>query len=314
MNVLVAVDESRYARTAVRCLKGLRLPVNSTVYLLHVIDSPLRRQAPHLVRFSWYKKLLAAEQKKMRPKAAELLARLQKPLQGEKLKIQPLVREGTAGVEIVAAIKQRRINLAVVGTHGLSGIRRFLLGSVSERVLNDAPCSVLVVRGQAGWIGGNTTRGMRILVATDGSPDAQAVVTFLPTLGLPPSSELTVLHVFEPVEVGTPHLGSSFGMTADWAYFDKPPDEILAAQEKAGKEAVEKAQRQLKQPGLGVKATFTKGNVAEEIIRIAEQLRADLVVLGSRGLTGDKRLPLGSISQKVVRHAPCSVLVVKKGA
>ncbi|MFQ5917230.1 MAG: universal stress protein [Candidatus Binatia bacterium] len=56
------------------------------------------------------------------------------------------------------------------------------------------------------------------------------------------------------------------------------------------------------------------GNVAEEIIQIAEQFRTDLLVLGSRGLTGEKRFPLGSVVQKVVRHAPCSVLVVRKNA
>lgn len=81
MNVLVAVDYSRYTRAAVRFLQGLQLPVNSTLYILHVTDSPLKRH-PHLARFSWYKKHRAAEQTKMRAKAEEFLLGLQKPLQG----------------------------------------------------------------------------------------------------------------------------------------------------------------------------------------------------------------------------------------
>lgn len=311
MKVLLAVDHSRYAKDAARFLGGLEIPVNSTLYLLHVIDPPLKGHASQLARFRKYKRRLAAEQTKKKAKAEEFLNRLLKPLKVGGLRVQPLLCEGAPGAEIVAAVKQYGINLVVLGTRGLSGIRRFLLGSVSERVLSDAPCSVLVVRGRPRRTGLKKTRGLHVLAAADGSPDARAAVSFLPTLGLPPSSECTVIHVVEPLEDETPHPESSFGMM-DGPDFGHIPDEIRRAQERFGFAVLEASERYLKRSSLKVNTTFNKGNVAENVIQIAEQLRADLLVLGPRGLTGDKRFPLGSVVQKLVRHAPCSVLVVRK--
>ncbi len=313
MKVLLAMDHSRYAKNSARFLRGLELPVNSTLYLLHVIDPPLKGHASQLARFRKYKKHLVAEQTKKKAKAEEFLNRLLKPLQVGKLRVQPLFCEGSPGAEIVAIVKQYRIDLVVLGTRGLSGIRRFLLGSVSERVLNDTPCSVLVVRGHSRRTALKETRGLHVLAATDGSSDARAAVNFLPALGLPPSSECTVVHVVEPLEDEIPHPESSFGMM-DGPDFGRIPDEIRRAQERFGFAVLEESERQLKRSGLKVSTTFNKGNVAENIIQIAEQLRADLLVLGSRGQTGDKRFPLGSVVHKVVRHAPCSVLVVRKNA
>lgn len=62
---------------------------------------------------------------------------------------------------------------------------------------------------------------------------------------------------------------------------------------------------------LAVDRAVASGSPAEEILRAAERQRADLVVMGSKGLTGLKRVLLGSVSRKVARHAPCSVLVVR---
>jgi len=313
MKVLLAIDRSRYAKVAARFVRELQLPVNSTLYLLHVIDPPLRGKTSHLPRISSYKKHFAAEQAKKKAKAEKFLNRLQKPLQIGKLKLQPLLREGHAAIEIVAALKQYRVNLAVLGTRGLSGIRRFLLGSVSERVLNDAPCSILVVRGQPRWIGPKKTRAMRVLVTADGSSDARAAITFLPALGLPTSSDITALHVFEPLDDETAHPESSFGMM-DWPGLGQIPDEIKRAQESFGFGVLEETKRQLKAEGCNVHTSFSRGNAAEEIIKYAKQSRTDLLVLGARGLTGDRRFLLGTVSHKVVRHAPCSVLVIRKNA
>ena len=74
---------------------------------------------------------------------------------------------------------------------------------------------------------------------------------------------------------------------------------------------LKKAQRQLKRPDLKVDGFFSRGHVAEEIIHKAKQLEVDLVVVGSKGLTAYERFLLGSVSQKVLRHAPCSVLVIR---
>jgi nucleotide-binding universal stress UspA family protein len=70
-------------------------------------------------------------------------------------------------------------------------------------------------------------------------------------------------------------------------------------------------QKRLKSTGFSTAAVLAEGHPAPQIIRAAQQRRVDLVVLGSRGMTGVKRFLVGSVSRKVARHAPCSVMVVR---
>ena len=101
------------------------------------------------------------------------------------------------------------------------------------------------------------------------------------------------------------------GMMEDWTDFVQSPEEIKQGQEQAGMAVLKETRRHLLQSGLTVNETFSKGYVAEEVIRIAEQLRVDLVVVGSKETNGRKKFPLGRVPRHVVRHAPCSVLVVR---
>ena len=311
MHVLLAVDRSRQSMAAARFFQWLRLPAEAELTLLYVIDPPLQGQAAHLMQFPWYEQALVVERKRIKAKAQEFVDRLQKPLHVGERTARSVFRVGTPGSEIVKAIKQYRIDLAVLGSRGLSGVRRFLLGSASEWVLNASPCSVLIVRGEHKSVSRENTPGIHILLATNGSSDAQAAVTFLHALGLPPSSQVTALHVFEALEEGRPHPESSIGMMEGWADFVQSPEEIKQAQEQAGMAVLKEAQRQLKQSGLKVKGIFSRGHVADEIVNMAEQFHVDLIILGSRGMAEHKQSRLGSVSRNVARHAPCSALVVR---
>ena len=89
-------------------------------------------------------------------------------------------------------------------------------------------------------------------------------------------------------------------------------DDINAEFKRAGEAALAKASDQLKADGVTAKTILsTSSNPAEEIITIAEKEKVELVIIGSRGLTGAARFMLGSTASKVVRHCPCSVYVVK---
>lgn len=117
-------------------------------------------------------------------KANRIISRVADSFHGQRLKVQANVIEGIPGAEILTAIEQHQIDLVVVGTKGLSGMKRFLLGSVREWVLSDAPCSVLLVRGQPRWAG-QKARDMRVLLAMDGSRDSKMAVALLKRLKLP---------------------------------------------------------------------------------------------------------------------------------
>ena len=78
----------------------------------------------------------------------------------------------------------------------------------------------------------------------------------------------------------------------------------------AGEELLEKARRQLARAGLETTSMLAEGESADVLVRTADRADADLVILGSRGLSGVQRILLGSVSRRVARHAPCSVLIV----
>lgn len=303
MNVLLTVDDSRHTQAAVQFLEALRLGEEWKVYILHVVE-PLQELAAlrHVPDLEAGLRTIRPE---MIARAQQLVSDFQAQLTDQTGKLTPLVIEGNPSTEILTAIHEHEIDCVVLGSQGTTSPRTFLLGGVSERVLNEAPCPVLVVRGQPRWTTAKKPRGMRIILAIDGSPDAKAAANFLNTLNLPPSSSVTVLHVVENQDYLTEHIERS----------DKPDlvqlaESLMNARHRHGTILLEETQAMLKHEKVTLQA-ITKGHVAEEIVKAAKRIDADLVVMGSRGLSDIERWVLGSVSHKVVRHAPCSMLVVR---
>ncbi|WP_238178390.1 universal stress protein [Calothrix sp. 336/3] len=141
-----------------------------------------------------------------------------------------------------------------------------------------------------------TTALKTILVALDGSELADRVIQTLKELVLPQDIKVIFCHVFTPPELGTE-------LPADRPHPESTASSYLH---------VEK-QLQAYQDTLQVKSELelVTGEPAEEIIRLANIYKVDMIVIGSRGLTGMKRIVQGSVSSQVVEEAPCSVLVVK---
>ncbi|MBD2354592.1 universal stress protein [Tolypothrix sp. FACHB-123] len=135
-----------------------------------------------------------------------------------------------------------------------------------------------------------------ILVALDGSEIAERVIEALKDLVLPPDSKVILCHVFPPPELER-------DLPADRPHSDSPTFSYFY---------IEK-QLQSYQETLPVQSELelVTGYAADEIIRLANIYQADLIVIGSRGLTGMKRIVQGSVSSQVVEEASCSVLVVK---
>jgi len=137
---------------------------------------------------------------------------------------------------------------------------------------------------------------MRILLATDGSKDSQDAAAYLKDLPLPP---LTTVRVVAVVSLPAFVLDAATAVDVQRAALDRAED------------VVDKARAALAGGDLTVETDATMGDPRAEIVRQAADWRADLVVLGARGLGKVKRFLLGSVSDAVVRHAPCAVLVVK---
>ncbi|GJL61660.1 MAG: universal stress protein [Nitrospirales bacterium] len=306
MKILLGVDFSRDSKTAIRFLSGIQFPANSELFLVHVKSGYEALQIGHSREVE---KSLNTLYKKAIDRSRRNLEQIKDKLGNARLDVRTMMKEGNAGKEILSVLDQEHIDLAVLGTRGLSGIQRFLLGSVSEWILQDAPCPVLVVRGSSHWI----HRRIRVLFTTDGSTEAQAALKFLNALRFPAESEIIVFHVVEGTDYRIVQDDfrelkvDSFGQV-DLA---KVSQDIQSRKEIAGRALVKEAKRGLINRHSNADHIST-GHAAEEILKAARRFKTNLIVMGSRGLTGIKQKFLESVSTRVARHAPCSVLVARQ--
>lgn len=308
MKVLFAIDYSKHSKNAVSLFQRMQLPVGSDVYLVHVNTPEEWPVGPVSGGPLHMSAAISDFRAKATTHAREVLVKLEKVLQGQKLNLHCQVKEGNPGEEILKAIEELGINLVVVGSRGLSKLTGFLLGSVSEWVLNEAPCSVLVGRPQARQK--RPSSAMRILLATDGSPDSWAAVDFLKILNFPKSSKLTLLHVVRKHVYQTEQV--LMGGRSSRSQFAKLAEQLLKQRGREGVTLFQESRERLAASGLIIEECLASGHEAQEILKAARRTRADLIVVGSRGLTGLRRLLLGGVSHKVVHHAPCSVLVIRQ--
>jgi nucleotide-binding universal stress UspA family protein len=202
---------------------------------------------------------------------------------------------GTPWAEIVSELERQACDLCVIGTHGRTGMSRIFLGSVAEKVVRHAPCSVLAMRPD-----GEVGPFSHVLVPTDFSDSARHALELSVQL-VAPTGMVTLLHVIEiPVaysgKVPIENLERDLDRQAA-AVLDK-----AAAWVATKTSATVRVQSRIGYPG------------AQTLAALDDDHSVDLVVMGSHGRTGIKRILLGSVAEKIVRHAPCPVLVARNRA
>jgi nucleotide-binding universal stress UspA family protein len=154
----------------------------------------------------------------------------------------------------------------------------------------------------------------KILVALDGSEQANKALDFALGLAETYSAELMLLNVYQPVapffyfpsEIGAPPMAPPMATPIATAEFLK---ELKAQHEKVLSEALKKANRD--NPNLKVTTMLSEGRPSNKIIEVANEGKFDLIVMGSRGMGRIKEIFLGSVSDRVADEAKCSVLIVK---
>ncbi len=218
---------------------------------------------------------------------------------GDAAPLRTAVRRGHAVDEILAAATETEAALIVVGWKGHSAIARFFLGSVAEHVARHASCPVLVARPLRGELD-------QVLVGLDGSEAATQASEWLLRLPLPRSCRFRLATVLPQGEVaaGVPD--------------DRLPG--LAARLRGNQERERaSAERTLVElatfyqvTGRHVERQVYGGDPALRLLELIEAHQMDLAVLGAQGLSAIERFIMGSVSEKVLRYAPCSVLIVRQ--
>ena len=310
MNVLVTIDHSSESKTAVSLVQSIRLPVGSSVFLLHVIEPKRWTKGIEGESMIHMRTILSSAKSKEIDKAWPLINKVAEGFRKPKVKVKPLVMDGLPGAEILSTIEKYHIDLVVLGTRGRTGLKRFLLGSVSEWVLTEAPCSVLIVRKKT-RSGMKTTKGLNVVIGTDGSSDANVALDFVRQLHFSPSTHVTVCHVLEQQDALQTEMSARLGVTGS-SNLKQLGTEMRQVREQEGNALLNASVRKLKRRGLTVEKLLAHGHPAEQILTLTQRKKTDLLVVGSRGITGLRRFFLGSVSHNLVQHAPCSVLVVRQ--
>ena len=137
-----------------------------------------------------------------------------------------------------------------------------------------------------------------VLVAVDGSEHSDTAVRYACAMGPPLGAEVVLLHVVPMVVSATP-------------YHDTVSDQPFLSLQKVGEDILERAKRLANQCGCEVIDMISHGDPAARIIDIAAERGASLIIIGSRGVSGIKRLFTGSISDKVSKSASCPVMIVR---
>ncbi|WP_447971478.1 universal stress protein [Nitrospira sp. M1] len=308
MKVLLALEKTRVSLSAIRILGKLMLPKGSNLFLLHVHAIPQKITGLAKERILKLSKHVQDVQKEELVQTNQFLEKIENTLKHQSVRFRSLVKMGFPGEEILKLIRAKGIDLVVLGTRNYSKLTGFLLGSVSQWVLQEAPCSVLIARNVPRKKLHDRT--IKLLLATDGSPDAQAAIDFVNAVELPSSSQVTVLHVIQK-QVYETEL--SLKMTRkDEEEFSKLAEELFKARGREGAKLLTDTRKALSSHNLHIDEQLVYGNAAAEILKSARNMRADLIVVGSRGLSGIKQMFLGSVSNKIVHRAGCSVAVIRR--
>jgi nucleotide-binding universal stress UspA family protein len=291
--ILLATDGSEEATLAADAAASLAASTGSELHLLTVGPEYPYYELPEAP--AYFEEILEAQKREARKVLDGQVARIEES--GAAIEETHLGMGERPDRRIVDLAERLGAGLVVVGSRGLTPLRRVAMGSVSDSVVRHAHCPVMVVRADGG--GEASYPPGRILLALDGSEQADAAARMAVELAASTDSELHVAHVGEIVPVYHPERHA----------YSTRIEEIRKHAAQVLDEQVEK----VKSAGGTVAGSHLKmGPPEEEIAVLAEELGAGLIAMGSRGLGGIRRALMGSVSLSVVRHAPCSVLVVRE--
>jgi len=207
---------------------------------------------------------------------------------------------GSPTWELLFKASQWKPDLIVVGSHGRSALGRFILGSVSQKVVTEAICSVRVARGRV-----EEPSPVRIVLAIDGSPGAETAVRAVAERRWPAQSEVRVVIVDDPFEpTVTGELIPGVRQAVD--------DAEVAFREEITK-MVNDIAAQLNSATLSATGVVKEGNPKKEIVELAEEWGANCIFVGSTGFSNPlERLLIGSVASAITARAHCSVEVARE--
>lgn len=284
--ILVPLDGSELAEVTLVYAPGLAARLHSSITLVYV-TSPGDVTSPYM--YECYLKETAQRTKAAAEKRAAETGN------GE-IKVDYKVLKGDAAEEIVDYANKAKIDLIVMSTQGRSGVKRWALGNVANKVSRATRKQVFLVRAKGAKTDVNIVGLSKVLVPVDGSRESEYILRYVTHMATELDLEVTLLHV--------------------WALTIAPPNVVkqLDKERKHRENYLKRLEARLKQKGVNVnsvlKETFT-GEEAEEIIKLAEEGGFSLVAMTTHGRSGVGRWIFGSNAEKVLAEGSTPLLLVR---
>ena len=305
MKLLIAYDGSKCADAALDDLRQAGLPTSMEVLVLSVADVIMPSGGPEASDPAW---VLAAIEK-ARARCAHAVEEARAAAFSASKRIHDEFPDWQVRAEAVAdspawAIIEKarawKADLVWVGAHGHSGTGRLILGSVSQRVVADACCSVRVARGFTG----KTNTPLKLIVGVDGSRDSDIALQEVAARAWPVGSEVRLVTVIDSAMSAALAFSSLDPTAAGWA--TKKSIDTPTLVRRMNEAAAEKLSSR-----LAVSSLVREGNPKAILVRQAKRWKADCIFVGAKGLRGIERFLIGSVSLAVASRATCSVEVVR---
>jgi nucleotide-binding universal stress UspA family protein len=236
---------------------------------------------------------------------ADAQSQLQDILGSLPIQWESIINVGQPAEEIARIVEEERIDLVISATRGRSGLKRLVLGSVTERLMRSLSCPLLVLRGKDPAPPDEAAKGItlnKILIGCDFSADSRLAVEYGLSLAQEFEAELHLVHVIAPPAY--PEFIKT-GATTAHGIQDHVLSDLLT--QKLQDLVPEEARNWCR-----LQTILLEGPAYRELIDYAGRHSMDMIVLGMRGYGLVKSLLLGSTTDRVIRDTPCPVLVVSK--
>jgi nucleotide-binding universal stress UspA family protein len=219
------------------------------------------------------------------------------------IKVRRSVESGNAADLIIKKAGANKSNLIAMTTHGHSGLNRWLLGSVAEKVLRATTNPMLLVRASHAGQAEGEAGFKSIIVPLDGSELAGAALPTAGRIAKKLDLELYLMRIVENPYAAFVSGGGPYAVNVD---------ELMKDIRSRARKYLEAKMAELKKTGVEqISYLLQEGIATDEIVSIADQTSGSLIVMSSHGRSGMKRWLLGSVAETVVRHANNPVLVVR---
>ena len=294
--LLVPLDGSELAEVALPYAEELTGRLNSEVVLLHVSES--QEQVGSQMHELYMSHLVEAVER-----GIQEYQRLSGIPESEATKVKSVILSGTPAEVIINYAEANDIGLIIMAAHGRSGIGRWTVGGVADKVLRGSHIPVALIRA-GGPRPVTRKKGLltKALLPLDGSKVGEAALPYVEELAMRLKTEVTLLQIVQPkyVAVGAEPWDYS-PYRAEW----------VTAMEQSARAYLAGIEQRLKAKGIVVSSKIESGGAAERIIEVAEQIDADVIAMSTHGRSGLARWALGSIADKLIHSGNIPLILVR---